>query len=121
MSNNQQIFEEMEISEFDMSKCKSKNKRLLIIKGISILLIIAIIMSTIFINSKFIEAKLDDKIIQLEKEVAYNRIENYLIRKLKTKMSYKEGQETCHKMYGNILEFDERTDYKTKLQSIIGK
>ena len=33
-------------------------------------------------------------------------------------MNYEDGQDACHKLYGHILEFDERTDYKVKLDAI---
>ena len=30
-------------------------------------------------------------------------------------MNYKDGQEACQKLYGHIVEFDERTNYKPKM------
>ena len=36
-------------------------------------------------------------------------------------MNYKVGQEECQKLYGHILEFDERTDYEAKLLAIVRK
>ena len=36
-------------------------------------------------------------------------------------MNYKDGQEACQKLYGHIMEFDERTDYKAKLFAITRK
>ena len=69
MFNNTQCVEEMEITEFDMSKYRSKNRKIIIMIGIIFLLIIAIPMSTIFINSKIIESKLDEKYFDLDEKV----------------------------------------------------
>ena len=50
---------------------------------------------------------------------AYTRVGNRFYLKL-DKMTYKEGKEACHKMYGNMLEFDERTNgYVVKLVDMI--
>ena len=124
MTNNQQNFEELEI--VDMVKYRSKNRKFMITIGIILLIIITLLMSTIFINSKFMEAKMDKKYAELDEKLfqlenAYKRIGNQFFLKSGNKMSYKEGQETCHKMQGNILEFDERTDYRKKLETIIRK
>ena len=35
-------------------------------------------------------------------------------------MNYKDGQEACKKLFGHIVEFDERTDYKPKLIALKG-
>ena len=146
MSNNQPSFEEMEIAEF--SKHRSKNRNFIIMIGIIILFIISIPMAATFINSKFIEAKWEEKLFQIEQSVektihieemvlknlerlemvdnrtkdffAYTRVGNHFYLKL-DKMTYKEGKEACHKMYGNMLEFDERNTngYTIKLVDMI--
>ena len=51
---------------------------------------------------------------------SYERIGNSYILKLNEKLSYNDGQEACHKLHGNILEFDERYDYEAKLKAIKG-
>ena len=146
MSNNQLSLEDMEMAEFDMSKYRYKNRKLIIIICLIILFIICLPMATIFINSKFMEAKWEEnldqsveKIIRLEEmflknleylEIvanrtkdffAYTRVGNHFYLKLNTEMSYKEGQEACHKMSGNMLEFGESTeeDYGEKLVDMI--
>ena len=40
---------------------------------------------------------------------------------LSNKMSYEDGQNACRKLHGNIVEFDERYDYESKLEDIKSK
>ena len=65
-------FEPMEIVDLDKSKYLSKNRKIIImvglIIGIVILLVIAIPLATIFVNSKFIETKWNETFIQLNDE-----------------------------------------------------
>ena len=85
---------------------------------VTIFLILGIpllVLSVYFAHQKNVVEDLKFDLDLLKPFNGFQRIGKYgYFRKLEEKMSYNNGQKACSKLFGHIVEFDEREQHNSK-------